>query len=156
MLHSNFFTRYTYIANLAQNGQNSTFWLPSYEPIISQFSYLAKHLGGSRPVGLPRQVDYVAIFLISVTSMAHRLFSWLPVFTYRHIITKHKALPLKSTLQQTNYQVTSSTEKLKFCELQPRSAVCFECSNRNYSLFLLSLSLFHQFSFLSPLKSPKK
>ena len=141
MLHSNFLTRY--IVNLAQNGQNSTFKLLSYEPIVSQFSRLAKRLGGSRFVGLPRQVDYVATFLISVTSMAHRLFSWLRVFTCRQFITKHKALSLKGTLQQTSYQVTSSTEKLKFCELQPRSPVCFECSNRNYSLFLLSLSLFH-------------
>ena len=72
------------------------------------------------------------------------------------IYHKNKALSLKCTPQQTNYQVTSSTEKLKFCEFQPRSAVCFECSNRNYRLFLPSLSLFHQFSFLSPIKVPKK
>ena len=141
MLLCNFFTRY--IAYLTQNGQNSTFQLFSCDPIVSQFSCLAKHLGGSRLVGLPRQADYMATFLISVISMAHRLFSWLRVFTCRQFITKNKTLSFKGTLQQTNYQVTSSTEKLKFCELQPRSAVCFECSNRNYSLFLLSLSLFH-------------
>ena len=62
----------------------------------------------------------------------------------------------QGTLQQTNYQVTTSTAKLKFCELQPRSAVRFESSNKDYRLFLPSLSLFHQFSYLSPLKSPKK
>ena len=59
------------------------------------------------------------------------------------IYHKNKALSLKCTPQQTNYQVTSSTEKTEICEFQPRSAVCFECSNRNYSLFLPSLSLFH-------------
>ena len=96
----------------------------------------------------------VGTFPISVTSMAHQIFSWLRVFTRRQFITKSKALSLKGTLQQTNYQVMSPTEKLKFCELQPRSAVCFECSNRNYSLHWPSLSLFHYFSFLSPLKSP--
>ena len=105
---------------------------------------------------LPRQSDYVATFHISVTSMAHQLFSWFRVFTCRQFITKSKALSLKGTLQQTNYQVTSSTRKPKFCELQPRSAVYYECSNINYRLFLYSLSLFHQFNFLYPLKSPKK
>ena len=59
------------------------------------------------------------------------------------IYHKNKALSLKCTPQQTNYQVTSSTEKTEICEFQPRSAVCFECSNRNYRLFLPSLSLFH-------------
>ena len=101
------------------------------------------HVSPNKLVGLPRQADYVATFLISVTSMTHRLFSWPRVFTCRQFITKHEALSLKGTPQQTNYQVMSSTEKLKFCELQPCSPVCFKCSNRNYSLFLLSLSLFH-------------
>ena len=48
--------------------------------LLSHFSLLAKHLGDSRLVGLPRQVDYVATFLIYVTSMAHRLFLWFRVF----------------------------------------------------------------------------
>ena len=88
------------------------------------------------------QVDYVAIFPISLTSMAYQIFSWLCVLTCGQFITTGEALSLKSTLLETNYQVMLSTEKLKFCELELSSAVCFECSNRNYCLFLPSLLLF--------------
>ena len=84
-----------------------------YEPIVSQFSCLAKHPFASRLLGSPasRLCGDFSYFFDWYGPSTFLVASCVYMSTIYH---KNKALSFKCTPQQTNYQVTSSTEKLKF------------------------------------------